>query len=59
MKNDNDPKPTLPTCVECGDEFPPSYMAGDECEDCYDRGIDYEPEPREDFGWFGEAGLWD
>ena len=18
-----------------------------------------EPEPREDFGWFGEAGLWD
>lgn len=20
---------------------------------------EWDPEPREDFGWFGEAGLWD
>jgi hypothetical protein len=48
-------------CIEsdCDED---ATLYSDRCEDCaYEAGedLDYEPEPREDFGFFGEAGLWD
>jgi len=57
----NTPEETNPICEDCGLQYPPSYMNAELCEDCaYEHGEPtqpWQPDPREDGGYFGWAGL--